>query len=192
MRKAIALVIMIVVCSIYFIAMNYTDEEAGVGEKQEQRLGEGKIASPKDTIEKMIKEIETEYPETPKMLMELNNRIMQYQYSEDSDDDVIRETLKALRMLYSNELLQLNSNEKQLENLKVELEKNHEDKLYLTKSTIKTIAFPSPENALVEVLHETTKKSERREYRLVKENGLWKIHSWGNLSLILDETILED
>lgn len=192
MRKAIALVIMIVVCSIYFIAMNYTDEGTGMGKKQAQGLDKGKVSSPKDMIEKIIKEIEAEYPETPKMLMELNNHIMQLQYSEDSGDDLIRETLKALRMLYSNELLQLNSYEKQLENLKVELEKKYVDKLYLTKSTIKTIAFPSPENALVEVLHETTKRSERREYRLVKEKGLWKIHSWSDLSLIQDETILED
>lgn len=190
MRKAIALVIMIVVCSIYFIAMNYTDEGIGMGKKL--GLGEGKISYPKDTIEKIIMEIETEYPATPKMLMELNNHIMQCQYSEDSDDDVIIETVKALRMLYSNDLLQLNSYEKQLENLKDELDKNHADKLYLTRSTIKTIVFPSPENALVEVLHETTKKSERREYRLVKEKGLWKIHSWSNLFLIQDETILED
>lgn len=193
MNKVIALVIMIVVCSIYFVAMDYRGEESGIVKKQEQVLDNKlKVDANKDTIQKMIQQIETEYPETPKMLIEFNNRIMQYQYSKDVNDEVMTETLKALRMLYSEELLQLNSYEKQFENLKVELEKNHIGKLYLTKNTIKSIEFPSPENAFVEVVHETTKESERRQYTLVKEKGLWKIHSWSSLSLIDDETILED
>lgn len=189
MNKAIALVIMIVVCSIYFIAMNDTGEEIGIVKKQEQILDDEVNV---DAIQKIIQEIETAYPETPKMLIEFNNRIMQYQYSKDANDGMIKETLKALRMLYSEELLQLNSYEKQVENLKIEIEKNHREKLYLTKNTIKSIGFPSPENAFVEVVHETTKESERRQYTLVKEKGLWKIHSWSSLSLIDDETILED
>lgn len=188
MRKAIAVVIMIVVCSIYFIAMRSTDEEIKSAKGHESISDTTKISD----INKMIEEIEEEYPGTPKMIIEINNRIMQYQYSEKVDENLIVETLKALRMLYSDELLKLNSYERQLENLKVELDRNQLKELYLTDSKINSIEFPAPDYALVEVIHHTTNENQVRQYTLVKESDLWKIYKWKDLSLTQDETTLEE
>ncbi|MBU3812606.1 MAG: hypothetical protein H9893_13260 [Candidatus Niameybacter stercoravium] len=182
MRKAVALVIMIVVCSIYFIAMN--DAENGQqGDTSTSTLVE--VPDTKDerliVIEDIIEEIEKEYPPTPKFLMETNNTIMVLQYDQGVTPEVIEETVKALEMLYSEEALSRNTYSSQLEWIE-EIRANKEADVYLVGSTIDSITFPTPEKAFVEVTHEMTKKMQKRQYTLIKQDGLWKIDSYKELA----------
>ena len=191
MRKALAVLIMIGICSIYFIAMRSKGVSVGT-EKAE--------ASLKTSIEmdKQIKEITEKinenYPETPKLLMEVANEIMQVQYSKEwePESELENQTLLALRLLYSKELLMLNSYEKQIENLRMELIKNHEDGIYLKETRIDSIKFISADNAVIMVFNETNKGTQKREYTLVKEEDLWKIYSWKDLNQEGEDTYLEE
>nr|WP_307992304.1 DUF6715 family protein [uncultured Niameybacter sp.] len=181
MRKALAVLIMISVCSIYFIAM----KNKGVEQVSTEETTFLKANVEMDKrIQEITKEIEKEYPKTPKLLIETANEIMKLQYSKEWEPEskIESQTLLALRLLYSEELLALNSYEKQLEALEMELSQNHKKDLYLKEARIDSIKFETADHALVSVLNETNKGMQQREYTLIKEEGLWKIYSWIDLN----------
>lgn len=181
MRKALAVLIMISVCSIYFIAM----KNKGVEQisTEETTFLKANVEMDK-RIQEITKEIEKEYPKTPKLLIETANEIMKLQYSKEWEPEskIESQTLLALRLLYSEELLELNSYEKQLEALEMELSQNNKEDLYLKEARIDSIKFETADHALVSVFNETNKGMQQREYTLIKEEGLWKIYSWTDLS----------
>lgn len=181
MRKALAVLIMISVCSIYFIAM----KNKGVEQisTEETTFLKANVEMDK-RIQEITKEIEKEYPKTPKLLIETANEIMKLQYSKEWEPEskIESQTLLALRLLYSEELLALNSYEKQLEALEMELSQNNKEDLYLKEARIDSIKFETADHALVSVFNETNKGMQQREYTLIKEEGLWKIYSWTDLS----------
>lgn len=191
MRKAIAVLIMLGVCSIYFLAMKSQDVADVV---DTVAIEEELKADMNERIERIIEQIEAEYPATPKLLIEVSNEIMEVQYSEawEQDNELEKQTLLALRLLCSNRLLELNTYNKQIENLRTELVKNHRENVYLNKSTIKSINFLTPDDAFVEVVYDTTKGSQKREYTLVKEEGLWKIYSWKDLGPVSEDQVVEE
>lgn len=193
MRKAIALVVMIVVCSIYFVAMNHAGEEKQVATTDNTLVENIKVQDVRlEDIRDTIQEIEEAYPSTPKALIEMHNDIMGLQYGENVISELTEETMKALRMLYSKELISLNDSNRQLELLAAELKHNKEVGIYLVGSTIESIAFPTPDTALIEIMHEMTRESQKRQYTLIKQEGLWKIHSWKDLALSEDKKALEE
>lgn len=181
MRKALAVLIMISVCSIYFIAM----KNKGVEQisTEETTFLKANVEMDK-RIQEITKEIEKEYPKTPKLLIQTANEIMKLQYSKEWEPEskIESQTLLALRLLYSEELLALNSYEKQLEALEMELSQNNKEDLYLKEARIDSIKFETADHALVSVFNETNKGMQQREYTLIKEEGLWKIYSWTDLS----------
>lgn len=191
MRKAIAVLIMLGVCSIYFLAMKSQDvadvvDTVAIQEKLKADMNE--------RIERIIEQIEAEYPATPKLLIEVSNEIMEVQYSEawEPDNELEKQTLLALRLLCSNRLLELNTYNKQIENLRTELIKNHTEGVYLNNSKIESINFLTPDDAFVEVIYDTTKGTQKREYTLVKEEGLWKIYSWKDLGPVSEDQVVEE
>lgn len=191
MRKALAVLIMISVCSIYFIAM----KNKGVEQvsKEETTFLKANVEMEK-RIQEITKEIEKEYPKTPKLLMETANEIMKLQYSKEwePESQIESQTLLALRLLYSKELLALNSYEKQLEALEMELSQNNKEDLYLKEARIDSIKFETADHALVSVFNETNKGMQQREYTLIKEEGLWKIYSWTDLNQEGEDIHLEE
>lgn len=191
MRKALAVLIMISVCSIYFIAM----KNKGVEQvsKEETTFLKANVEMEK-RIQEITKEIEKEYPKTPKLLMETANEIMKLQYSKEwePESQIESQTLLALRLLYSKELLALNSYEKQLEALEMELSQNQKEDLYLKEARIDSIKFETADHALVSVFNETNKGMQQREYTLIKEEGLWKIYSWTDLNQEGEDIHLEE
>lgn len=191
MRKAIAVLIMLGVCSIYFLAM----KSQGVADVVDTvAIQEELKADMNERIERIIEQIEAEYPATPKLLIEVSNEIMEVQYSEawEPDNELEKQTLLALRLLCSNRLLELNTYNKQIENLRTELIKNHRENVYLNKSTIESINFLTPDDTFVEVVYDTTKGTQKREYTLVKEEGLWKIYSWKDLGPVSEDQVVEE
>lgn len=191
MRKALAVLIMISVCSIYFIAM----KNKGVEQvsKEETTFLKANMEMDK-RIKEITKEIEENYPKTPKLLIETANEIMKLQYSKEWEpgSEIESQTLLALRLLYSKELLVLNSYEKQLEALEVELSQNHKEELYLEEARIDSIKFETPDYAVVHIFNETNKGTQQREYTLIKEEGLWKIYSWTDLNHEGEDLHLEE
>lgn len=191
MRKAIAVLIMLGVCSIYFLAM----KSQGVADVVDTvAIQEELKADMNERIERIIEQIEAEYPATPKLLIEVSNEIMEVQYSEawEPDNELEKQTLLALRLLCSNRLLELNTYNKQIENLRTELIKNHTEGVYLNNSKIESINFLTPDDAFVEVIYDTTKGTQKREYTLVKEEGLWKIYSWKDLGPVSEDQVVEE
>lgn len=106
---------------------------------------------------------------------------MVMQYDQGVTPEVIEQTLKALEMLYDEEALGCNTYSSQLELIE-EIRINKEADVYLVGNTIDTLTFPTLEKVSIEVTHEMTKEIEKRQYTLIKQDGLWKVHSYKELA----------
>lgn len=181
MRKALAMLIMISVCSIYFIAM----KNKGIDQVSTPNMDVIKVYEElNQQASELTTQIENEYPQTPKLVIEAANELMKLQYSKEGvlESKVANQTLLGLRLLYSKELLALNDYETQLKELELELSNNHQKDFYLKEARIESIQFENVDYALVNVFNETNKGMQQRKYTLIKEEGLWKIYSWTDLN----------
>ena len=150
-----------------------------------------KAVNPNDTIvaiqvdkkfEQIKEQIESEYPATPKEVMQVYNELMGYAYCSSMKDQYIGDYVQDLRLLYSQELLERNTEEQQILAITAERITDVEKPLILIASNIEAV-IKSQDNTSetkmeVEVKHSTNKGDILRTYHLVKENEKWKIDSW--------------
>lgn len=166
MRKGIMIgvMILIVIGYIFMVRGKFETNETSI---QEQ-------VTPEQIVEKM--------PETPEDLILAHNRLMKMSYNSQTKEEDIPELVEAMRKLYSQEFLALNTAEGQEEVLREELLLNGVSKLYLLDSKLEYIKYNEKEDeAEAVVLHQTTKGDQTRTYDLIKEDGIWKIHGWENI-----------
>lgn len=176
MRKVLAVLIMLLIGSIYVLSIKQDGQ--GVDNHMTQESSE----NVKRLVE--LEEIlETKYPNTPKEVIEIHNELMQRQYSKQVDEAMLKEIVKLVRELYASELLGLNTYEAQLEGIFQEVDANKEQDIFLESSTIETIEFIDQQLTIVEVKHHITQKTIERMYYLVKEEDKWKIRSWKDESV---------
>ncbi|WP_054743548.1 DUF6715 family protein [Cellulosilyticum ruminicola] len=176
MRKFGIIVFMIAICVAYFF---YVKARPGI--KSEVRTNAIQV----DKRFKDIKEnIEEDYPATAKEVIKVYNELLGYAYCSSMKDEYINQYVEDIRLLYSKELLKLNSKEKQIAAIIAERVAEIDKPLVVIESSIETVVKPeidgkiSDTEAQVEVKHSTNKSDILRTYTLVKEDGKWKIKSW--------------
>lgn len=164
MRKVLAILLMLLVCSVYILSIR-SDQTALPNEKK----------LPLETVKETIVE---DYPKTPREVIQLHGEIMMYQYSQEMDEVYLNHTVELLRMLYTDELKNLNEKAFQIERLKQELTNNTLQGLYLESYTIETIEFTHEYIAEIRVKYITTQNEILLTYAVIKKDNQWKIHNW--------------
>ncbi len=84
----------------------------------------------------LAKDIEKDYPSSPREVIKLYTRIMKSFYNEDLTDEQVNQLAKQIRYLYDDELLANNSYEDYLLELKVEITEYKNKKRNIMNETI--------------------------------------------------------
>lgn len=166
MRKFILIVLMIAMCTSYFIYVKKTPD-----------AGEMKVA---ERIERNKDSIESSYPSTANKVIEEHNELMSILYSHKMNMQCVDAYIEAIRMLYSDELLTLNSVEEQKAGIIAEVNNTEEENTIITTSEIKQVLVDKENKniAQIEVIHYTNKGVVNRTYEVVNEKSMWKINNW--------------
>lgn len=134
-----------------------------------------------DYIEIMSRDIATDYPTSYLDLMEYYNKMVVYMYSGQATEEEIKNLVDRERAIYSQEILLMNTYEEQLAYAIEDVESFTQDENKIMSSEILEVFETNLENDMVEirVLYRVTKTGNSdMQYYLIKENGLWKIHSF--------------
>lgn len=215
MRKIVAVLIIILVVTVYVVAIRknvkkdtpaeMTEVEA-VEEIVEETVGEDVVeAFAALTLEdvpiatalyRMQRKIEANYPSTPKEVITLYNEIMALQYSEEMLAEDITMSVDTMRLLYSEALLEVNPYNEQVYYHTEELAYNTLNQFYITGTQIETIEFIEDYTiAVVDVIYTTTKDPVERLYRLYKSEDKWQILSWVDQeanTVIMSQQMMEE
>lgn len=186
MRKGFAILIMLLVCSVYVISIK--QDPKGSNEKK----GSVDLNKQISKLEILNAEIQQNYPSTPKAVIEANNRIMSYHFSKDMTPEEVGIAVDTLRLLYSKELLELNDRQQQIDQLTLEILNTQLEEAYLEESTIDTIEFVDDYLTIVEVSYHLSSGKNLRTYYVIRENGQWKIHSWEDSVSMSQDTDTEE
>ncbi len=154
--------------------------------KMMKRQQQTEESTPTTEAEKLIaKDLESDYPETPKEVMKLWGRINQCLYNTTLEDDQFTSLLGQLRVLYSSELLEENTEENHRKKLKEEIEEFRGDKgkiVSYSAETGKTVQYKKVNGkqcADIQISYFINQKSGYsklyEDFVLVKEDGKWKV-----------------
>ncbi len=151
-----------------------------------------KTESEKAELEQLMEyNMSLDYPNTPRDVAKLHNRYFKLFYGQSLSDDELLVLNEKVRMLYSTELLAINTETSNLNSLKQNI-KDMNEKGYVYKS------YTLPEASQVQyftrdgkemaslVVAETIGTDDGIGYRdvkyiLIKENDQWKIYGWGDV-----------
>ncbi|MFV0518725.1 MAG: hypothetical protein ACK5LY_00485 [Lachnospirales bacterium] len=131
------------------------------------------------------KNLETDYPESPKAVVEYYYDIYKYLYSGEADVTYTSELIWQMRLMYTRELQVLNPYEIQKE---AALEEIVEGQTYGVKMLTYELQDLRYDDANSTIAYVTVKEywsgiqNFTKEYALYLEDGDWKIHRWDILS----------
>lgn len=177
MRKFWIVLFMIVMCVAYFF---YVREKATAPQETVVAI------QVNEKFAEIKKQLESEYPSTPKEVMQVYNELMGYAYCSSMKDTYIDAYVDDLRLLYSKGILENNTKEQQVAALTLERIQKEDAPLIIISSTVEAVIKTqvgdtiSDTSAQVEVKHFTNQGNFTRTYTLVKEDGKWKIDKWQN------------
>lgn len=140
----------------------------------------GKLAS---------RDLETDYPNTPRKVIEYYSQIMKSLYEEELSEETLKKLVQQTRLLYDEELLAQNPEEDAWKNTKDYIEEYKKESRKITEYIIQDSKdiqyYTKDENsyAIITVLYFTRDKSGTfktyEDYLLRKnKNGEWKILGW--------------
>ncbi|MHC1748962.1 MAG: hypothetical protein AB9856_11630 [Cellulosilyticaceae bacterium] len=172
MKKIVLVMLMLLLCVGYFLAVRSKNEKP--------------VEKYKEGIEVLLKTendaLTTAYPKTPEAVIENHSKIMEYQYSSQMEQGLVDEAVATIRLLYSKTLLDLNPEDQQEFIMVGELLENKENKIHIIKSEIEQVDYnKKKDEATIKVKHYTTKGDKERKYNLILEKGKWKIDGWENI-----------
>ena len=135
------------------------------------------------------KDLELNYPSTPKAVVTYYSEIISVIYKIDMNDEELEKVASQMRGLFDEELLLLNSHNAYIDNLKLELELYKEAERYISGYKIENgynieyITYKDEDYAKVDVLYYLREGKELKyiyeEYTLREdEDGKWKILFW--------------
>jgi hypothetical protein len=135
------------------------------------------------------KDLELNYPSTPKAVVTYYSEIISVIYKIDMNDEELEKVASQMRGLFDEELLLLNSHNAYIDNLKLELELYQEAERYISGYKIENgynieyITYKDEDYAKVDVLYYLREGKELKyiyeEYTLREdEDGKWKILFW--------------
>lgn len=178
MKKAVVLIIMVFICGIYIYSIR------------------GKVAkvkknkpTQKELLEQIKEDILTSYPPKLQEVIEIANQILMIQYSKEMQEEDIALAVETNRLLYAKELLDMNVKEVQEENLKQQIALNKLQSAYMIGSKVEGIEYNKQDKtAQATVIYYTTKSDIQREYELIQEDNQWKLYTWEDTRISIDET----
>ena len=140
---------------------------------------------PKETYSSvLLLDFEKNYPQNPHALIRENSKIIQALYGgEVLSDGQIKEALSKQRMLFSDEILERNTFESQVENTIHEIILLTENKQHIVSIEIESVLYDEGSDKICTVTTKqetTTGHAIRTEYRLAVITGEWKILGWKN------------
>lgn len=156
--------------------------------RQENRGGEDAIANTE--VEKLIaKDLDNNYPGTPREVLKLYSRIIKCLYGEKIDDEQLKKLASQIRLLFDAELLEANPESEYIEDLKAEIKEYNEQKKVIVSyivqknSSVKKSTVEGKEYAQIVtsyMLREKENFSKSYEEFILRqdENGHWKILGW--------------
>lgn len=135
------------------------------------------------------KDLELNYPSTPKAVVTYYSEIISIIYKIDMNDEELEKVATQMRGLFDEELLLLNSHNAYIDNLKLELELYKKAERYISGYKIENgynieyITYKDEDYAKVDVLYYLREGKELKyiyeEYTLREdEDGKWKILFW--------------
>ena len=135
------------------------------------------------------RDLELNYPSTPKAVVTYYSDIISVIYKIDMNDESIEKVATQMRGLFDDELLLVNSYNAYVDKLKVELEQYKEAERYISGYEIENgynieyITYQDKDYAKVDVLYYVREGKELKyvyeEYTLREdEDGKWKILFW--------------
>lgn len=180
MKKLKVFIIMLIILGLVIWYYNYLDNKDDKKETKKELT----------EVEKLVnKDIEASYPETPREVVKLYNRIMLCYYNEDMSNEEFIKLTKQARILFDDELLEHNPYEEYFSRLCDELEEYKKNNRRISSCLIdgsRDVEYYTVEKQkyssvgctyYVKGDEGTTKSSE--EYVLRKdEEGRWKILYW--------------
>ncbi len=174
MKKVLVVLLMLLICLAYFYSVRTNSPQKKVAAREKEKIQKG--------LQQVTDELTNNYPKTAEMVVEYHNKIMNYQYSQYMQEELVRPAIEATRMLYTKELLELNAAEFQENALLQEIQSNKQRSLFILQSKIMSTRYNADETAaVVKVIHATNVKDMVREYMVVKEDGYWKISGWSSV-----------
>ena len=186
MRKLIGVLLM-VVCVGGGIWMSFGRNGQFKEDSEKRTLQSENVKSAAAKIDEIDKEIENNYPEKVKDVIEIHNELMAIAYKDPMDDDTVKKYVKTIRKIYGLEFLEMNPEEEQIKELNKERQTMSEQRMELIASNIDDVYVAQDDkgeevSAEVNVLHGTNQGSLPRTYFLIKEDELWKINGWENMN----------
>lgn len=143
-----------------------------------------------DEVSKLIvRNLETDYPNSPREVIRFYSRIMQSYYTLDYTEAELLKLVEQSRILFDSELLEANPEETYLEDLKVEIKSYEEMQQTITNYKVAEVGkiqyYSEDGKDYAKVSVEYTLKSKEasskvyQDYMLRKdEEGSWKILGW--------------
>ena len=141
------------------------------------------------TQDVLARDLEKDYPVTPKEVMKYYNEIQECYYSGENDKVTIKALMQKSRVLFAEELLVENPEEAQFEELMKEVESFKEKEMVLTMwstdeaSDVEYNTFEDAEWATIHSYYTIKTKglsTKTTEIFLMKKDadGRWKIYGW--------------
>lgn len=138
----------------------------------------------------LSRDLETNYPETPREVLKFYGRITSCFYKEELKDDEIEQLAKKLRELFDNELLENNPEEEYIKSLKKDVEEfrsiNKRIRSYKVDSANSIEYSKDGKYATCMMLFLTQEEEKQKSYHKVYEKFIlrqdadenWKILGW--------------
>lgn len=155
---------------------------------------------PSTEVEKLLaKDMDGGYPETPKEVVGLYSRMIQCLYKGEMSDEEFDKILEKVRLMYTSDLLNNNSFEKQKQKLQEEIKSFESDKRSILSYTVESSAgkyktIKNRECTVAQVAFFLRKGDEYtkayEEFMLTKEENKWKILGFRQLQG--EQTAIED
>lgn len=176
-RIIIAVILILLIVGYYYYLSHRVKSE------------DGKVVEETRLSEVLVRDLDKNYPPSPKEVVKFYSDIMQCYYGEDYTDDELNQIADKARQLFDSELLESNGKEQYLENLKDDIAEYKAAKrkifaVYVCSSDeVEYYTYQNANWAKVKVvysLREGTKFFKTHEEFVLRqdENGNYKIFGW--------------
>lgn len=129
-----------------------------------------------ETINGINESITTNYPNTPEDVVDYYCQLLKVIYSKETSQEDIVATVKLMRKMYSDELLELNPEEVQINNLIQDVLIYQETENYLIDSKVEKLVYEADETVNIVMKQVLTHVTVFQNYDLINQDGKWVIN----------------
>lgn len=179
MKKILLLLFMAALCIFFFLTIN---------ERRPYLKKDAENINVLAELQKDNEKIDESYPNSSKDVIESHNKLMSYLYSRKMEDQYVELYVDTIRKLYSDQILELNTKEEQIQSILAEKEENTIKMIKLLGSEIQeTIYLEGGTKSQVKVEYYINMGDIIRLYNLEKTPDGWKITGWKDSKVTEEE-----